>query len=265
MNYEHVTNSSTGAQVAIRPQVSRLLALPVEIQLQIYRDAWTFALQDEEEPEDWDYTYNGGPRTALLRKQLSTISAMGAICREMRSHVLAEFFSRTQTHVITDGRVYSSKWILDDIASKRIMRASILLREQLQHVRLVWSYQFGTIEEPTIVKQPARARFALRWLRVFKRLKTLEVVFDLGNLPTAEVDGAATTTWSFEPQGGVPEYIRRLPRMDKVVVSWFAGGQSAERRQLPTKELESLWEQVPQLKEIEERFAKLAAVSSKVR
>ncbi|KAK3338311.1 hypothetical protein B0H65DRAFT_542666 [Neurospora tetraspora] len=250
MSDERATSSSTAdAAMSVQPaiQAFRLRALPVEIQLQIYRDAWTLALPDENNPKAW--FSEGSPRSLQLREQLSAISAMGAMSREMRSHVYAEFFSRTQAYITTDRRISTARRMVDDFCLRKIMGISPLLREQLQHVCLVLCHGSGVTDGS---QGPSRGKRALMWLASLKRLKTLDVVFDLvvGNLgpgPMIHIgdDGTVIETWPFRSPFLDVEDIRRLPKLDK----WLRDERAFS------------WEETPQLKELKEEFEKLAPAS----
>lgn len=89
------SSSTTDTVMSAQPtiQVFRLRALPAEIQLEIYRHAWTFApiRQGQNPQRDIRASVCGGPHSFQVQEQLSTIKSMAAVCYRMQNQVYAEF------------------------------------------------------------------------------------------------------------------------------------------------------------------------------
>lgn len=285
MSDEPTTSSSTvNTAMSAKPatQAFRLCELPTEIQLMIYKHAWTPGPYRRGKVKDYKTEIKvyicGGPNSFQLREQLSTIAKMGAVSRTMRDLVYHhEFFPRTQAYISTNcPPAMAKEGRRDCAASRRILEDSkLLLRDHLQHVCLVLDRAAAVhIREMLCMVnmggfEPTRGARALRWLASLKALKTLEVVFDLGDLDRPltvgyRLDGTAIHG---ETDQSPEFYVRNMQRLiqmlpkslEKVVTRcYIRPGCVYEQWTTINQILKAL----PEFGMVKEEFDKLAATTA---
>lgn len=240
-----------------------LFFLPVEIQLIIYRFAWTTG-PVEEHPytfltDDLLYFVRRTKKSNDLiqielsdkiQEEFSTVCAMGATCRHMRHVVYDEYFSRTQA--VSQFNIISFQHTSIDTGLnamnhnvRPVIEGSIFLSEHARHACLV-------INDVHVKFDEGLEDHRLKWLMGLKKLTTLEVVFE-----QQQYTGWRNKTWWWKGHPGLEAAklgLQSLPRLEKLVLrlKWS--------HSQPQKEAIS-WDDVPWFQELRDVFLENVAVS----
>ncbi|KAK3948123.1 hypothetical protein QBC32DRAFT_222651 [Pseudoneurospora amorphoporcata] len=176
---------------------SAFIRLPIEMKLMIYKYVWTPAVLP------WQYAETAQREGQPVRDHMKQIHVLTSVCRRMRYEVIAEYFYRTQAHVlyIADYRSWDCQGDMRVLAAMRYLKSSRLFTEQLQHVRLnwvpapgwtwtAWEAWYNLVDRGKFNAEEASYRFSiiadynggrqvdtLKWLASLKSLKTLETTF----------------------------------------------------------------------------------------
>ena len=153
---------------ASRPALNKKLPffrLPPEIRFIIYRMAWTV------DPERHTIKKSGQLRIDYVKEQLSVVTKMGAVSRQMRNEAYFEFFHHTQAYLRWNTQLQG--FSMHNVQVMGRMQSSWLLREHLQHLCLHWPMN----------EEHRSSTFS--WLQALQRLETLKIVLcrvpDMGN------------------------------------------------------------------------------------
>ncbi|KAK3398595.1 hypothetical protein B0T20DRAFT_353269 [Sordaria brevicollis] len=245
-----------------------LLRLPVEIQLQIYRFAWTtepveklpstYFLHDTGDFVDRVTDRNDLVQSELAKKvneELSAVRTMGSVCRHIRTTVYDEYFSHTQAIVQVHEILFRKlpgnfpyfQYCIPDVWLE--LSDSTCVSEHIQHVCLVIT-EYHFLDR----KHGWAGLDQLNWLTSLRNLTTLEVVFE--QKPPGVNGLKLTSSW----RKGLPgvkwarPMIRSLPYLKKLVFKLKWKHSYPQGNAL-------VWEEYPWFLEIRQLFQENATVS----
>ncbi|KAK3401102.1 hypothetical protein B0T20DRAFT_495357 [Sordaria brevicollis] len=115
-----------------QPQRSPIIRLPFEIRLKIYKEVWTPTR------EPWEYDEQAQRSAQPCRDRMKQIHILTSVCRHFRDEVIREYFHRTQAHIAHCVGGFGPSSDERILASMKLIKASILFTDNLQHVRLNW-------------------------------------------------------------------------------------------------------------------------------
>lgn len=131
----------------------------------IYRHAWKV------DPHPHTIEGTGQLKISYLKQQLLAIGTLGAICQQMRTEALDEYFHHAQAYLRWDfyggGSGCKSP---HNVYYKKLIPSSPLLLAHLRHVSFYWD------GEGEFKRREITVMEAFYWLQSLKQLRTLEVV-----------------------------------------------------------------------------------------
>ena len=260
ISYTTPTTTDYRATSALNTEPFPLLLLPTEIQLLIYRFAWTTGPEDPPHSvvnnlkdllsHQWQMQSSSDSIQIRLRhnvqKQLSTVSAMGATCRHMRNVVYSEYFSRTQVLSQFNLLFLPQGGYVNNYFVRNVVERSLLLCEHVQHACVV-------VHDQHVEFAKCLNNHRLEWLTRLRKLKTLDVVFEhQGRFR----DWRDRDEWrkGHPVLEAVKLRLQSLPPLEKLVFR-------LKRCQTEAQEKAISWEDVPWFQEFKQLFLENVTVA----
>ncbi|KAK3401099.1 hypothetical protein B0T20DRAFT_347530 [Sordaria brevicollis] len=152
--------------------MSRLLLLPLELRLEIYRHTWAV-----DRPTFEEFNKEGGNldqySKEYFRPQLGQLHALLSVCGQMRDEVLREYFDRTQVYL---GYYTYAGWEeFKDWRSRNASRAETCIRSSplfashAKHISIAW-------EPGQMSYEPHHKKNLLESLNCMSRVKQLKTL-----------------------------------------------------------------------------------------